>query len=301
MKRLLLIFALFILGFQASVKAGLSAPLADSCNAVVINDTEEQNGIFIIGNSGQKAAIDIPIASDIRMTITGVKVTLSSVNPPTFVNLRFYNDTLSTPEDPSELPQEIPGDIMFTITDCEIDTFEIVGYEPMHQFYVRNITLALSEPIVLDGSQVGGRFWMVVLSDANAWATTAHYDTGEGVIGEAVAMGSNNSQWFQMINLEGLYELEAVCTSTVPVRNLPYNQQISIYPNPAADYISINNRGDNDIVKIELLNLSGQILKQYDGNLNYISLSGINDGMYLLRLTDDSNNVSNQRIVKSSR
>lgn len=301
MKRLILISVLLILGFLNSVNAGILLPAGDSCNAVVINDTEEQNGIFITGTSGQKAAIDIPIASDIRMTITSIKVTLSSMNPPTYIHLRFYNDTLSTPEDPEELPQEVPGDIMFDITDCEIDTFVVVGYEPSHQFYARNITLTLNQPIVLEGNLVGGRYWMGVIADANAWATTAHFDTGAGVIGEAVTMGSNNFDWFQMINLEGLYELTAECSSTVPTQDIPVNNEISLYPNPASDFLSIKNLSDKEILKIELLNLSGQELREYNTDHNYISLSGLNDGMYILRVIDQENNVSNHRIIKSSR
>ncbi|MGE5382296.1 MAG: T9SS type A sorting domain-containing protein [Omnitrophica WOR_2 bacterium] len=297
MKKLLLFTVLFIFGCNASSFAGIVMSTPDSCNAVVINDTEEQNGIFISGPQGQKAAVDIPIASDVQMTISGVKVTLSSINVPTYINLRFYNDTLSTPEDSLELPQQVPGDIMFDITDCVIDTFEVVGYEPNHQFVVRNITLTLNQPIVLNGNLVQGRYWMGVLSDAKAWATTAHYDTGAGVIGESVAMGSNTFDWFQMFNLEGLYELTAMCDVTVSNHDISVKNDISVFPNPASEFISVSDNTGKQLKKVEIFTLTGQKIREYNSNFGYLSLSGINKGLYIVRIIDNENNISNTKIT----
>ncbi|PKP24829.1 MAG: hypothetical protein CVU06_04620 [Bacteroidetes bacterium HGW-Bacteroidetes-22] len=301
MKNILRLIALFMLGCNASGHASVMMPGQDSCNVVVINDTEEQNGLFITGNSGQKAAVDIPIASDIQMTITGIKVTLSSKIPPTYVHFRFYNDTLTNPEDPGEIPQEIPGDILFDVTATEIDTFIVVGYEPMHQFYVRNLTITLPEPIVLKGNLVQGRYWMGVIADANAWASTAHFETGAGVVGESVVMGGDNFEWFQMINLEGLYELTADCSAFVSVQDPIVNKGISIYPNPAGDYISVNHDSGETLKRAELYNLSGQKVRAFDSDFNNLDLSGLNDGVYMLRVFDAANNVVNKKIIKATR
>lgn len=301
MKNILLFTVLLMLGCNASGLASMTMPGQDSCNVVVINDTEEQNGIFITGTSGQKAAVDIPIASDIQMTITGIKVTLSSMNPPTFVHFRFYNDTLTNPEEPGEIPQEIPGDVMFDVTETEIDTFVVVGYEPMHQFYVRNLTITLPEPIILKGNLVQGHYWMGVIADANAWATTAHFDTGAGVVGESAAMGSDNFEWFQMINIEGLYELTADCSSFVSIQEPSSSEEISIYPNPARDYISITDNSGNQPIKAELYNFSGQKVLEYTSDFKNLNLSGLEDGVYMVKVIDSDNNVKNKKIVKAAR
>ncbi len=301
MKNALLFTTLLMLGCNVSGIASWMMPGSDSCNVVVINDTEEQNGIFITGTSGQKAAVDIPIASDIQMTITGIKVTLSSMNPPTYVHFRFYNDTLTNPEEPGEIPQEIPGAVMFDVTATEIDTFVVVGYEPMHQFYVRNLTITLPEPIILKGNLVQGHYWMGVIADANAWATTAHFDTGAGVVGESVAMGSDNFEWFQMINIEGLYEITAECSSFVSVREPSPLEAISIYPNPARDYISVIENSFYTVKKAELYNLSGQKVREYTSDFKTLSLSELEDGVYMLSIFDSNNNVINRKIVRASR
>jgi hypothetical protein len=297
-KNLLLILAL-VTAMSSMCYSQKTSNDAEPCNAVVINDTEEQNGVFISGTSGQKAAVDIPIASDIQMTLTGIKVTLSSVDVPTYVHLRFYNDTLSTPEDPQEPPQEVPGDIMFDVTDCTIDTFEIVGYEPMHSFTVRNITLSLQQPIVLKGNLVQGRFWMGVLSDANAWASTAHYDTGADVIGEAVAMGSDNFDWFTLMNIEGLYELTADCETTVSAFNAEPEQQVSIYPNPASDVLIITGQSGQRISKIELYTIAGIKVKECENQQGTIDISDLSNGLYLVRVVTLDNSVTYRKIVKN--
>ena len=94
------------LGYGNSVSKSLSgaaevqprvAAKAETCNTVVINDTEEQNGVFIIGNGGQKAAVDIPLEANQTIKINSIVVTLASKLPPTFVNFIFYDITLSTP------------------------------------------------------------------------------------------------------------------------------------------------------------------------------------------------------------
>lgn len=289
---------IFGMGFMCFAQK--SSLIADSCNAVVINDTEEQNGVFISGTSGQKAAIDIPIASDVEMTITGIKVTLSSMNPPSYVNLRFYNDTISNPEDSTMTPQEIPGDIMFDITDCTIDTFEVVGYEPMHNFTIRNITLALQEPIVLKGNLVKGRYWMGALSDANAWAITAHYDTGAGVIGESVAMGSNNFEWFQLMNQEGLYELEANCETVVSAFNAEPQQEVSIYPNPASSMLIITSQSGQHISNIEFYNIAGLKVKEYNNKEGAIDISDLSNGLYLVRVVGSNDNITYKKLIKNA-
>lgn len=297
MKKLLLFAALIIIAGNSSGFAAMLMPERDSCNVVVINDTEEQNGIFITGTSGQKAAIDIPVASDVQITITGIKVTLSSMNPPTFVHFRFYNDTLSSPVDPEDPRQEIPGNIMFDVTNTVIDTFVVVGYEPDHQFYVRNITMALAEPIILKGSLVNGRYWMGVIADANAWATTAHYETGVGVVGESVAMGASTFDWFQMINLEGLYELTSECDLMVNTQNPGIQSELSIYPNPAGSYLSVNYLSGKTLIKVELYNISGQKVREFNTGFTYLNLSGLNDGLYMVRIIDNENKVINRKII----
>lgn len=275
----------------------ISQSVLEQCNAVVINDTEEENGVFISGPSGQKAAADIPIAPDQQITITGVKVTLASMFEPTFVNLRFYDNILSTPEDPEDPTVFfIPGATLFDVATT-IDSFEEIGYEPLHQFVIRRITLTLPEPIVLSGNLVTDRYWMGVLSDARAWATTAHYETGEGVIGQSVAMGSNNSQWFQLGNIEAQYELTAECSllSTTPFEA----DHMAVVPNPASDFLTISLASGKSVEKAAIYNVSGQKILEVNSGFDHINVGALSSGLYLLKTYTGENQSFTTKFVKN--
>lgn len=269
----------------------------EACNAVVINDTEEENGVFISGVSGQKAAADIPIAADQQITITGVKVTLASMFEPEFVNLRFYDNILSTPEDPEDpTVYFIPGATLFDVATT-IESFEEIGYEPMHQFVIRRITLTLPQPIVLYGNQVADRYWMGVLSNANAWATTAHYETGDGVIGESVAMGSNNFQWFQLGNIEAQYELTAEC-SLLGVAQFSNANQLAVTPNPASDFLAISLASGKSVEKAEIYTVSGQKVFEINSGFDHINIAALSNGLYILKTHTNENQNYTTKFVK---
>lgn len=74
---------------------------------------------------------------------------------------------------------------------------------------------------------------------------------------------------------------------------------ISIYPNPATNYISINK--DEDIKTIAVFNLVGRKLKSFDNiqkNEQY-DVSNLPNGMYLIQVKDTSNKIiTTQRISK---
>ncbi|MFT3796130.1 T9SS type A sorting domain-containing protein [Flavobacterium sp.] len=269
--------------------------LLGTCNTVVINDTEEENGVFISGMSGQKAAVDIPIGAEQQITISGIKVTLASQEVPNYVHLRFYENILSVPEDPEVQPGFIPGDIMFDV-NTEMGEFEVIGYEPLHQFYVRRITLVLAEPIVLSGNQVDGRYWMGALSNANAWATTAHGETGEGVVGESVAMGGNNFQWFQLLNIEAQYELTAECSALAVDQFNAHSAMV--VPNPASDFLKVMTASGQSIAKAEIFNVSGQKVKEIHANFDNINVAELSGGVYILKAYTNEDRNFTTKFVK---
>ncbi len=74
---------------------------------------------------------------------------------------------------------------------------------------------------------------------------------------------------------------------------------ISIYPNPATNYISINN--DENVKSITIFNLVGRKLKTFKDiqkNEQY-DVTTLPNGMYLVQVTDFSNKIiTTQRISK---
>ncbi len=267
-----------------------------TCNVAVINDTTEENGVFIIGNSGQKAAVDIPIAANQTIKITSIVVTLASKLPPSFVNFVFYNNILSTPEDPEDPRRNIPNQQILTVTDSSIESYEDVGYEPLHEFIIRKVKVKLQTPILLNGTMSDGRIWMSTKSDANAWSTTAHYDTGEGVVGESLAMGSNSFDWFQLLNQECLYELVAEC-DLLSVDDANFNSKSAIYPNPAQDYFEYKGINGN-IVSTNIYSSNGSLVKTVNSNDSKINVSNLKSGVYIVQTKTSNGNTFTNKLIK---
>lgn len=72
--------------------------------------------------------------------------------------------------------------------------------------------------------------------------------------------------------------------------NLNKNDRISIYPNPASDYVRIN-LGEVSQGNVILYNISGSrvLQKQIDSNNMRLDLTSLNSGIYLLRIESEQN------------
>ena len=69
----------------------------------------------------------------------------------------------------------------------------------------------------------------------------------------------------------------------------------TVYPNPATDVVNINT-GDN-VLRVEIFNIQGQLVKAETGDMNSISVKDLANGMYTLKLTTE-NGTSMHKIIK---
>ena len=81
--------------------------------------------------------------------------------------------------------------------------------------------------------------------------------------------------------------VNAISTSTKEITL----EEINIFPNPASTYFSIT---ENNLVEsIEIYNVVGKQVKSFDATVNgSYSISDLSDGMYLVRLIDESGKVA---------
>ena len=79
----------------------------------------------------------------------------------------------------------------------------------------------------------------------------------------------------------------------------PNQAKISVYPNPASDFISINR--DENVKQLAVFNLVGRKIKSFDNvvKLQQYDISDLPNGMYLIQVQDAAGKIiTTQRISK---
>jgi Secretion system C-terminal sorting domain len=90
------------------------------------------------------------------------------------------------------------------------------------------------------------------------------------------------------------FPINQVCASTVATNDAVSDPQITLAPNPASNELSVNYPSDLRLTHVELVNNLGQIISvNASENKQKINVLNIPDGIYLLRLQFD-----NQQVVK---
>lgn len=107
---------------------------------------------------------------------------------------------------------------------------------------------------------------------------------GDGISGGYIRLyDANNVMLFNISGTSFASEVNAmVYVGTVDINEASMENTL-IFPNPATDFINI--QGNSAIQQVEVFNLEGQRVAVETGNVNRISVSGLANGMYILKVT----------------
>jgi len=84
--------------------------------------------------------------------------------------------------------------------------------------------------------------------------------------------------------------------TSLRVTEFDYENQLSIYPNPTLDYMSIKN-GQN-IEKILVYDSSGKLVSQFNNKFENLYLGNLSSGSYFLKILDKNNRTINKKLLK---
>lgn len=78
------------------------------------------------------------------------------------------------------------------------------------------------------------------------------------------------------------------------------NDNFKIYPNPATDYVSIEQKETNGVTlqSVQILDSSGKWIKSVKENFNKIDVSNLNKGIYLFVIQTDKGNKTEKVLIK---
>jgi calcineurin-like phosphoesterase len=85
--------------------------------------------------------------------------------------------------------------------------------------------------------------------------------------------------------------------STVLSQNTFEKTKVVLQPNPSSGVFYVN----TNTKQVVVYSITGQVVKEFNGTFdtNYsYSIEGLNQGMYLVKITDENNNQSSMKLIK---
>ena len=176
-------------------------------------------------------------------------------------------------------------------TDASNDTTSVmVLVSPYPVSKLPNDTnICANKSVTLDP---GAGFDSYLWYDGKQTQTYTLDSTGIGLGGKYIAVTITDNGCAIMDSTLVLFHL---CTG---IDNAELNNQLRVYPNPASDFINIDNESDETIQSIEILSVEGQLVARLqERNLSRINISELSPGVYYLRI-ETENGMAIKKIIK---
>lgn len=191
-----------------------------------------------------------------------------------------------------------------------------------NDFYSINANDKFIHIIYKNNSNVNNSLRVNYFSPTDSYATQKSFLNEmialNGSQGEVIIDASAISDWSGIVrklsvvltNYDGTVEVPAnVDTGTLEIDRIVINNSNSplssdsfnlsnvfyLYPNPASNLISLNI--NKDFNKLEIYNVSGQLIKKSDNSNKVIDISELSNGIYLLKVYSD-NNIFSSKFIK---
>ena len=85
-------------------------------------------------------------------------------------------------------------------------------------------------------------------------------------------------------------------SATLSLEDTVFSNSISIYPNPASNFINITSR--NTILKVQIFDITGKKVSDFKNfKSNTLDVSSLTSGIYLMKIADNNNNNSTKKII----
>ncbi|MDO5654837.1 MAG: T9SS type A sorting domain-containing protein [Flavobacteriaceae bacterium] len=249
---------------------------SEECNQSIPTNGFE-NGLFFNGTINQFLAIDIPVTTGNSFTINTIKLNIIN-DVSTVHSVKFYN------EDSNGMPGEIIAEMM----NLPIVSNVIAGTN--HGATFRTITIDFPNPVVLSGEP---KFWMAVDTDALGWELTSNH--GNVIENWAAVRNDNTGQNWQTANYMSdlVYELVGECETLST--NESVKKTISIFPNPAQDYVKVSS--DSLIENAFITDMQGRKMHISFYGQN-IDVSQLKAGVYILSLNFKNGDIQTVKFIK---
>jgi len=119
------------------------------------------------------------------------------------------------------------------------------------------------------------------------------------VTGNGTPTGCTNHTTGTVSSTDNIFDPGAWIGAPVTSVDSNLKEKISFYPNPAKNFINISNLENIEIANIGIYNILGKLIENVDLKKESIDISGLANGVYLLKILDKSGQKETFKIIKS--
>jgi len=103
----------------------------------------------------------------------------------------------------------------------------------------------------------------------------------------------DNLYRLKMIDKDDTYAFSKI--TNVNFEGLP--SLLNIYPNPAVSEIFVQKNGNEEVSKVQIFNVAGQLVKEQAGSIDRINISQFSNGIYSIQTTSATGSVNKNKIL----
>ena len=128
---------------------------------------------------------------------------------------------------------------------------------------------------------------------SDAWAQSFVFDISSSCPDKDVVFTiTNTSDEGTWIDTVIMHIAHTVAVATINM------DAVRIYPNPAKQYLHIENNTGTGIATFEIYTINGRLITK-ESNTNIINVSSLQTGLYLLRITDTDGKIGRYKFIKN--
>ena len=139
-----------------------------------------------------------------------------------------------------------------------------------------------------------GYTWYTWTSPSDCYIVNMVFNAGNEKPQTVDVNDIEGTRYFKLGNSTGKYEVIDVTDEFAGVEDAVADNAVKVYPNPATDVVRVNSE---DVTAIYVYSLNGSVVAHSEG-VNYVSVSGLQSGFYLYRITLADGTVAQGKIVK---
>lgn len=268
------------MGFAVSLGSGISGAAVQSSSTALSHFDITYDAVNNVVNGIQKDGISIDPSTNYTVIITGtivpgVAYAVANITPDaqSVINGAPYTNDAKVAE--AALPVTLAN---FTVTN---------------ENQSASLEWQTTEEVNSD------RFEVMRSSDSKNWTIIGSRDAHRNSIGlqtynfmDASPENGTNYYRLKMIDLDGSYAMSSIRSIVVEGR-----ATITISPNPASHYASINVPDETQVQKIEVRNTAGQTVMS-SSKVQVLDVKHLPTGMYIIAITKKDGQISTHKLLK---